>query len=82
VLLIGLGAIGELLMDHTAVAGYLPRDGRVDAAFGEDQSIPRRERHYRAFYHWCLTEGRPRSRRGWACACTSSCWASETPENR
>jgi predicted dehydrogenase len=49
----------ELLMDHTAVAAYLLRDGRVEAAFGTDRSIPRRERHYRALYHWCLTEGRP-----------------------
>jgi predicted dehydrogenase len=49
----------ELLMDHTAVAAYLLRDGAVEAAFGADRSIPRRERHYRALYHWCLTEGRP-----------------------
>jgi len=49
----------ELLMDHTAVAAYLLRDGGVEAAFGADRSIPRRERHYRALYHWCLTEGRP-----------------------
>jgi predicted dehydrogenase len=49
----------ELLMDHTAVAAYLLREGRVEAAFGADRGIPRRERHYRALYHWCLTEGRP-----------------------
>jgi hypothetical protein len=49
----------ELLMDHTAVAAYLIRDGSVEAAFGADRSIPRRERHYRALYDWCLTEGRP-----------------------
>jgi predicted dehydrogenase len=49
----------ELLMDHTAVAAYLLRDGAVEAAFGADRGIPRRERHYRALYHWCLTEGRP-----------------------
>jgi predicted dehydrogenase len=49
----------ELLMDHTAVAAYLLRDGGVEAAFGADRSIPRRERHYRALYHWCLTEGQP-----------------------
>jgi hypothetical protein len=49
----------ELLMDHTAVAAYLLRDGGVEAAFGADRSIPRRERHYRALYHWCLSEGRP-----------------------
>ena len=72
----------ELLMDHTAVAAYLLRDGRVESAFGADRSIPRRERHYRALYDWCLTEGRPRSRRGSACTCTSSCWASDTVHNR
>jgi predicted dehydrogenase len=49
----------ELLMDHTAVAAYLLRDGGVEAAFGADRSIPRRERHYRALYDWCLTKGRP-----------------------
>jgi predicted dehydrogenase len=49
----------ELLMDHTAVAAYLLRDGRVEAAFGADRSIPRRERHYRALYDWCLGHGRP-----------------------
>jgi hypothetical protein len=48
-----------MLMDHTAVAAYLLRDGGVEAAFGADRGIPRRERHYRALYHWCLTEGRP-----------------------
>jgi predicted dehydrogenase len=49
----------ELLMDHTAVAAYLLRDGSVEAAFGADRSIPRRERHYRALYAWCLGQGRP-----------------------
>ena len=49
----------ELLMDHTAVAAYLLRDGRVEAAFGADRSVPRRERHYRALYAWCLGHGRP-----------------------
>ena len=49
----------ELLMDHTAVAAYLLRDGRVEAAFGADRSIPRRERHYRALYARCLGQGQP-----------------------
>jgi hypothetical protein len=49
----------ELLMDHTAVAAYLLRDGRIEAAFGADRSIPRRDRHYRALYRRWLAEGRP-----------------------
>jgi hypothetical protein len=28
-------------MGHTAVAAYLLRDGRTEAAFGADRSIPR-----------------------------------------
>ena len=72
----------ELLMDHTAVAAYLLRDGRVEAAFGADRSIPRRERHYRALYHWCLTEGQPRCPPESACTCTNSCSASDTGQNR
>jgi hypothetical protein len=48
----------ELLMDHTAVAAYLLRDGRIEAAFGADRSIPRRDRHYRALYQrWLGAEG-------------------------
>jgi Oxidoreductase family, NAD-binding Rossmann fold len=49
----------ELLMDHTAVAAYLLRDGHVQSFFGADRSIPRRERHYRALYQWWLTEDKP-----------------------
>ena len=49
----------ELLMDHTAVAAYLLRDGRIEAAFGADRSIPRRDRHYRALYQRWLAQGRP-----------------------
>jgi predicted dehydrogenase len=49
----------ELLMDHTAVAGYLTRNGRVTAVFGSDRTIPRRKRHYLALYQWWLTEGNP-----------------------
>jgi predicted dehydrogenase len=48
----------ELVMDHTAVAGYLVHDGRIAAVFGSDRSIPRRERHYLALYQWWLTEGK------------------------
>jgi GFO/IDH/MocA oxidoreductase family protein len=49
----------ELRMDHTAVAAYLLRDGRIEAAFGADRSIPRRDRHYRALYQRWLAQGRP-----------------------
>lgn len=49
----------ELLMDHTAVAAYLYANGTVEAWFGADRSIPRRERHYRALYQWWLIEGNP-----------------------
>lgn len=45
----------ELVMDHTAVAGYLIQDGQVTAVFGSDRSIPRRDRHYLALYdHWLI----------------------------
>ncbi|MDQ2875876.1 MAG: Gfo/Idh/MocA family oxidoreductase [Actinomycetota bacterium] len=47
----------ELVMDHTAVAGYLRQDGRVTAVYGSDRAIPRRERHYLALYEWWLTRG-------------------------
>ena len=49
----------ELLLDHTAVAAYLLRDGRIEAAFGADRSIRRRDRHYRALYQRWLADGRP-----------------------
>jgi predicted dehydrogenase len=49
----------ELVMDHTAVAGYLVQNGAVSAIFGSDRRIPRRERHYRALYQHWLVEGRP-----------------------
>lgn len=47
----------ELVMDHTAVAGYLLKDRRIAAVHGSDRTIPRRERHYLALYKWWLTEG-------------------------
>jgi predicted dehydrogenase len=47
----------ELVMDHTAVAGYLMRDRRIAAVCGSDRAIPRRERHYLALYKQWLTEG-------------------------
>ncbi len=47
----------ELVMDHTAVAGYLVQDTQVSAIFGSDRTIPRRERHYLAMYRWWLAEG-------------------------
>jgi predicted dehydrogenase len=47
----------ELVMDHTAVAGYLIQEGHVTAVFGSDRTIARRDRHYLALYdHW-LTRG-------------------------
>ena len=49
----------QLVMDHTAVAGYLLVDGRIKDVFGADASIPRRERHYRALYQSWLVDKRP-----------------------
>jgi len=49
----------ELVMDHTAVAGYLVQNGAIAAVFGSDRGIPRRERHYRALCQWWLVEGKP-----------------------
>lgn len=47
----------ELVMDHTAVAGYLVTDGQIAAVYGSDRTIPRRDRHYLALYKWWLDEG-------------------------
>jgi len=49
----------QLVLDHTAVAGYLIQDGHVTAISGSDREIPRRERHYLALYDWWLTRGNP-----------------------
>lgn len=49
----------ELVMDHTAVAGYLVDNGVISAVFGSDGGVPRRERHYRALYRWWLVENKP-----------------------
>ena len=49
----------ELIMDHTAVAGCLIRNGEITDFFGSDRSIPRSERHYRALYKWWFTDGKP-----------------------
>jgi len=49
----------RLVLDHTAVAGYLITDGRVAEVYGSDRSIPRRDRHYLALYDWWLTGGSP-----------------------
>jgi predicted dehydrogenase len=47
----------ELVMDHTAVVGYLIRGGQIAAVYGSDRAIPRRERHYLALYkHWLTGE--------------------------
>ncbi|HEX3593228.1 MAG TPA: Gfo/Idh/MocA family oxidoreductase [Pseudonocardiaceae bacterium] len=39
-----------LLLDHTAVAGYLLEDRRVVTLFGTDGAVDRRYSHYLAFY--------------------------------
>lgn len=49
----------ELVMDHTAVAGYVILGGQVAAVYGSDRAIPRRERHYLAMYKWWLTDEQP-----------------------
>lgn len=46
----------ELVLEHTAVAGYLKRDRQIAAVFGSDSAIPRREQHYIALYKRWLTE--------------------------
>jgi predicted dehydrogenase len=48
-----------LVMDHTAVAGYVIRGHRVSDIFGTDTTVPRRERHYQAMYQHWLIEGQP-----------------------
>lgn len=53
------GSGAELVMDHTAVAGYLVIGGNVAEVFGADASIPQRERHYRALYRSWLSDNRP-----------------------
>jgi predicted dehydrogenase len=40
----------ELVMDHSAAAGYIRQDGQARAMFGTDGSVPRRESHYRSLY--------------------------------
>jgi len=47
----------ELVLDHTAVAGYLRKDGGIVALFGTDGTINRRYSHYLALYHSWLVEG-------------------------
>jgi predicted dehydrogenase len=49
----------ELVMDHTAVGGYLIRDCAVVATFSRDRSILRRDRRYRALYHQWVVENKP-----------------------
>jgi predicted dehydrogenase len=49
----------ELVMDHTAVAGYLIQDNQVTEFFGSDRSVSRQERHYRALYQSWLVSGQP-----------------------
>lgn len=47
---VALGGEHELLLDHTAVAGVLTRDGKVVRAFGSDGTVPRKQLHYRSVY--------------------------------
>lgn len=50
----------ELVLDHTAVAGYLFDNGTIADIFGTDGSIPRRETRYRQMYQeWFAHDGRP-----------------------
>ena len=45
----------ELVMDHTAVAGYVVQKGRIVDIFGSNGLVPRRELHYRALYQsWLI----------------------------
>jgi predicted dehydrogenase len=49
----------QLVLDHTAVSGYLITGHQVTDLYGFDASTPRRVRHYQALYQSWLTEGRP-----------------------
>lgn len=46
----------ELVMDHSAVAGYLLEGGSLTANFGSDGRTPRREAHYKAMYESWLVD--------------------------
>jgi predicted dehydrogenase len=48
-----------LVMDHTAVAGYLIQNGKVAEIFGSNQSMPRSVRRYHALHEWWLIDGNP-----------------------
>jgi predicted dehydrogenase len=48
-----------LVMDHTAVAGYLIQNGKATEVFGSDNSIPRSVRRYHALHEWWLIDGNP-----------------------
>ncbi|HEX5406900.1 MAG TPA: Gfo/Idh/MocA family oxidoreductase [Pseudonocardiaceae bacterium] len=45
-----------LVLDHTAVAGYLLEHGAVTSMFGTDGSTDRRYSHYQALYRELLTD--------------------------
>lgn len=47
----------ELVLDHTAVAGYVVQNGRIADIFGSDGQVSRRELHYRALYQSWLVDG-------------------------
>jgi hypothetical protein len=48
----------ELILDHTAITGYLIAGGALIDSFGCDASIPRRIRHYTALHRHWLSEGK------------------------
>jgi len=56
---IGYESGATLVMDHTAVAGYLIQDGQLTEFSGSDRTLSRQERHYRALYQSWLVNGRP-----------------------
>jgi predicted dehydrogenase len=49
----------DLIMDHTAVAGYLIQDHQLTDVYGSDRTISRRDRHYLALYESWLINGNP-----------------------
>lgn len=56
---IGYESGAELVMDHTAVAGYLIQDNQITDLFGTDRTQARQQRHYRALYQSWLIDGHP-----------------------
>lgn len=57
--MIGYASGATLVLDHTAVAGYLFEDGRLTDTFGSDGTTDRRYNHYAALYRDVLSDTRP-----------------------